>query len=174
NMLEPGDVLAVEMLLQRNMHHVGLGAGAVPVLLVGRDPDRVARPDLADRAAPELYPADAGDHVQGLAERVGVPGGARLRLEPDDGAADARWRRCLDDRLLPDRAGERVGRTTARGQRAQRFDVHCGGFLERVAGLSFRLLLERDDFSSNRHPAPGFWRSMIFSENREPLFGIML
>src|SRR5262249_1264077 len=35
-------------------------------------------------------------------------------------------------------------------------------------------LLERDDFSSNRHPALAFWWSIIFSENRYPLFGIML
>jgi hypothetical protein len=35
-------------------------------------------------------------------------------------------------------------------------------------------LLERDDFSSNRHPALAFRWSMIFSENRHPLFGIML
>jgi len=34
--------------------------------------------------------------------------------------------------------------------------------------------LEQDDFSSNRHPALGFRWSMIFSENRCTLFGIML
>jgi hypothetical protein len=34
--------------------------------------------------------------------------------------------------------------------------------------------LERDDFSSNRHPALASCLSMIFSENRCPLFGIML
>ena len=34
--------------------------------------------------------------------------------------------------------------------------------------------LERDDFSSNRHPALDYCWSMIFSENRYPLFGIML
>jgi hypothetical protein len=33
---------------------------------------------------------------------------------------------------------------------------------------------KRDDFSSNRHPALGYWWSMMFSENRYPLFGIML
>jgi hypothetical protein len=33
---------------------------------------------------------------------------------------------------------------------------------------------ERDDFSSNRHPALRYCWSMIFSENRYPLFGIML
>ena len=34
--------------------------------------------------------------------------------------------------------------------------------------------LERDDFSSDRHPALAYLRTMIFSENRYPLFGIML
>src|SRR5436853_47551 len=34
--------------------------------------------------------------------------------------------------------------------------------------------LDRDDFSSNRHPALAFWWSTIFSENRFTLFGIML
>jgi hypothetical protein len=34
--------------------------------------------------------------------------------------------------------------------------------------------LERDDLSSNRHLALHYWWSMIFSENRGPLFGIML
>jgi hypothetical protein len=33
---------------------------------------------------------------------------------------------------------------------------------------------ERDDFSSNRHHVPASRLSMIFSENRRPLFGIML
>src|SRR5215211_6369877 len=42
-----------------------------------------------------------------------------------------------------------------------------------VAWLA-RLCLERDDFSSNRHPALSLCLSMIFSENRYPLFRIML
>jgi hypothetical protein len=33
---------------------------------------------------------------------------------------------------------------------------------------------ERDDLSSNRHPALAYCLSMIFSENWYPLFGIML
>jgi hypothetical protein len=33
--------------------------------------------------------------------------------------------------------------------------------------------LEQDDFPSNHHPALSFCWSMIFSENRHPLFGIM-
>jgi hypothetical protein len=35
-------------------------------------------------------------------------------------------------------------------------------------------VLERDSFSSNRHPTLAYCWSMIFSENRRPLFGIML
>ena len=35
-------------------------------------------------------------------------------------------------------------------------------------------VLERDDDSSNRHLAPAYCWSMTFSENRYPLFGIML
>jgi hypothetical protein len=34
-------------------------------------------------------------------------------------------------------------------------------------------LLKRDAFSSNRHLALGYCWSMMFSENRYPLFGIM-
>jgi hypothetical protein len=37
-----------------------------------------------------------------------------------------------------------------------------------------RFALERDDFSSRWHPALVYWWSMISSENRHPLFGIML
>ncbi len=36
------------------------------------------------------------------------------------------------------------------------------------------VMLERDDFSSNRHPALSLCLSIIFSENRYPLFRIML
>jgi hypothetical protein len=40
--------------------------------------------------------------------------------------------------------------------------------------LTVAATLERDDFSSNRHPTLAYCWSMIFSENRHPLFGIML
>src|SRR5262249_21877550 len=127
DVLEPFNVLAVEVFLQGDMHHVGIRAGAVPVLLAGRDPHGIARPNFPDRRAPELHPADAGNDVQGLAERVGVPGGPRARLEPHPCAADARRRRGFDDRVLPHRAGEGFRAHPARGHGAQRFDVHdCG------------------------------------------------
>jgi hypothetical protein len=37
-----------------------------------------------------------------------------------------------------------------------------------------RAALEQDDVSPNRHPALVYFLSMIFSENRYPLFRIML
>jgi hypothetical protein len=40
--------------------------------------------------------------------------------------------------------------------------------------MSFLSALKRDDFSSSRHPTLVSWWSMNFSENRYPLFGIML
>jgi len=48
---------------------------------------------------------------------------------------------------------------------------NCATILRRTTRLT---RLERDDFSSNRHHALAYWWSMIFSENRYPLFGIML
>jgi hypothetical protein len=41
-------------------------------------------------------------------------------------------------------------------------------------GVDLHSCLEQDDFSSNHHPALLICGSMIFSENRYPLFGIML
>src|ERR1700730_16303885 len=81
NFLEPGDVGAVEGLLQRDVHHRGVGTGAVPVLFPWCDPDRVAGTDLPHRAAPERNPTHAGHDAQGLAERMGMPGRARPRFE---------------------------------------------------------------------------------------------
>jgi hypothetical protein len=40
--------------------------------------------------------------------------------------------------------------------------------------ISAAVALKRDDFSSNRHLALGLLWSMIFSENRYTIFGIML
>ena len=47
-------------------------------------------------------------------------------------------------------------------------------FVRRLQAQDAAERLERDDFSSNRHPAPAYCWSMIFSEHRYPLFGIML
>lgn len=75
-------------------HRNGWG-GAVPVFLVGREPDDVAGPDLLDRAAFALRAAEAGGHNQRLSKRVGVPGRSRAwlegTLEPKRSAGSGAW-----------------------------------------------------------------------------------
>ncbi len=63
------------------------------------------------------------------------------------------------------------------GRRYRRGHTHCSTDIPNLnCALCLRALsrLERDDFSSNRHPALSFCLSMIFSTNRYPLFRIML
>src|SRR5271157_1269893 len=98
-------MFAVKMLLQRKMHHVGVGPAAVPVLFIGRDPYRVAGADFAHRTAPQRNAPHARDDMQGLAEGMSVPCGARARLETHEGPPDPRRRRRLDDGVLPYRSG---------------------------------------------------------------------
>src|SRR5260221_709682 len=76
DLLHPGDVLAVERLLDRNVRHRFARRRAVPVLLVGRAPQHVTGVELEDWAALHLRPADAFGDDQGLAERMRVPGSA--------------------------------------------------------------------------------------------------
>src|SRR3712207_283417 len=74
--LHPGDRRAVQLLLDGDLAHGRGRRGAVPVLLARREPDHVTRADLPDRPALALGPAASGGDDQGLAERMGVPGGA--------------------------------------------------------------------------------------------------
>src|SRR5262245_42324360 len=92
DVLEPDDMLAVERFLEGNVNHLAVRSGAVPVLLVRREPHRVARPDLADRAAPGLHQPGSGNDRQGLAERMGVPSGPGARLEGHARGPDSRRR----------------------------------------------------------------------------------
>src|SRR5712672_1000410 len=77
----------------------------------------------------------------------------------------------LENLSLGCRASFRSRQTHRRGASSNTSGVSC-----RRAGDGFlrARLLGRDDFSSNRHPALAYCWSMIFSENRYPLFGIML
>src|SRR5208282_4164894 len=84
DLFHPLDGLAVELFLNGDVRHGGGRRGTVPVFFTRREPDYVTRPDLLDRATPALGEAAAGSHDQGLAQRVGVPGGSSARLERDD------------------------------------------------------------------------------------------
>src|ERR1700735_3659084 len=117
-------MLAVERFLPGDVHHHRGRPGAVPMLFAGRNPDHVAGADFAHLAAPGLHPAAAGHYTQRLAERMGVPMGAGPRLEAHQAGTDARWRRCLDDRILPNHTGERVSWPAARRPGATGMNVH--------------------------------------------------
>src|SRR5262245_17487100 len=66
--------------------------------------------------------------------------------------------------------GDGLMRLSESARKAMRISEKTRG---RVPDLG-AILLERDDFPSNRHLALSHACSMIFPENRYPLFGIML
>src|SRR6202023_1483381 len=90
DLLHPVDEFSVQRLLNGDMRHRRCRRRAMPVLLTRREPDHIAGADLLDRTAPALRPPEAGYDDQGLTEGMGVPGGARARLERDVRAAHAR------------------------------------------------------------------------------------
>src|SRR5260370_15255208 len=53
----------------------------------------------ANRTTPLLYPANTVRHDQDLAERMGVPCGARARLESHCSTAGATWLSWIEERL---------------------------------------------------------------------------
>src|ERR1043166_6717021 len=99
HVLEPSDGIAVERFLHCDVHHAGVGAGPVPMLFARWNPNRVAGADFAHGAALGLHPPGAEDDVQGLPERMGVPRGARARLEAHAVASEPRRRRRLHARI---------------------------------------------------------------------------
>jgi hypothetical protein len=81
----------------------------------------------------------------------------------------------------PGGALERSGEARGRGEDGRRggkrrLQRQVGALPARSPLVAGRLpaVLAWDDFSSNRHPVLTSSLSMIFSENRHPLFGIML
>ena len=91
-----------------------VGVGAVPVLLAGREPDHVAGPDLLDRAAPALRPAEPAVTISVwpsgcVCQAVRAPG-SKVTLAPRDARRVGR----LEQRIDADRAGEPFGRSLGR------------------------------------------------------------
>src|SRR5215218_7963598 len=122
--LEPGHVDAVAVLVQGEVDEPARRRPAMPMLLVRRDPDRVAGADLLDRAVPCLHPPDAGDDVQRLSERMGVPGGARAGLERHPHRLHPRRLGSFDDRVLPHGPGEPFAAPAPRRDRNRPGDIH--------------------------------------------------
>src|ERR1035438_4649751 len=116
--------LAVELLLNGDMAHRRGWRRAMPMLLSGRNPDDVTRPDFLDRPAPTLSPATAGRHDQGLTERVCMPRGPCARLECDAGAESACGSGRIEQRVDPHRTGKILRRSFGGRLRTTFLDVH--------------------------------------------------
>jgi hypothetical protein len=86
------------------VHHRRLGRGAMPVLLVRRDPDGVARHDRAKGTTAALNAAYSKQHVQGLPKRMLVPSGSSSGLERQAHRVHTRRSRSLNDPVEPPRA----------------------------------------------------------------------
>src|SRR3954453_12046110 len=103
--------------LHREVRHQACRCGTVPVVFARLEEDAVAGADDLDVAALTLAEANAFGDPDGLAERVGVPGGARAGCEVDGRSAE---RGCLaggGDRVDVDRAGKPVGGAGTRVER---------------------------------------------------------
>lgn len=72
----------------------------------GGEPDDIAGMNLCDGAAEALGAAAAGGDDDGLAEGMGVPGGAGTGLEGDGGGCDAGGGLGLDEGIDAHGAGE--------------------------------------------------------------------
>jgi hypothetical protein len=102
--------------------------------------------------------------------------GVQSRSFAQAAAATLKLLRSAHRRTLPAKntatvTGQLIGRAAARSVAVDAASV--------VVGMAFGIALspgrlKRNNFSLNRYFALGCYLSMIFSENRYPLFGIML
>ena len=89
DVFEPVDDFAIEAFLDGDVGHGGGRGGTVPVFFARGEPDDIAGMDFCDGSAEALGAAGAGGDDDGLAEGMGVPGGAGAGLESDGGASGA-------------------------------------------------------------------------------------
>jgi hypothetical protein len=81
HVFHPVDGLAVQRFLNGDMCHCRPGRCPMPMLLTGRKPDHVARPDFLDRATPPLHPPETERNDQRLTEWMCMSCGAGTRFE---------------------------------------------------------------------------------------------
>ncbi len=125
DVFQPSHGCAGEPFLNRDVRHGGGVGGAVPVRFTGREPDDVAGEDVFARAAEALSPSSAAGHDQGLAEGVGVPGGAGAGFEGDLGADDTGGVGGLEERVDADNAGEVLRGALGGRLGTAAFDIHA-------------------------------------------------
>jgi hypothetical protein len=107
-MFHPLDGPAIQRFVNSDVSHRGRPRRAVPMLLVRREPDHIARPDFLDRFALALRPAKTGGDDQRLAEWMCMPRGARTWLERDTRCTRACRFRRLKQRIDTHRTGKPV------------------------------------------------------------------
>jgi hypothetical protein len=83
DLFHPINHFAIELFLNGDECHGCGWRGAMPVLLTGREPDYVARPNFLNVPSPTLRTAAAGCNEQVLPQRMSVPCGASAGLERD-------------------------------------------------------------------------------------------
>src|SRR5208282_5661981 len=66
DLFHPVDHLTVELFLDGDVRHGCGRRSPMPVLLAGREPDHITRPNFFDRASPALCPAAASGDDQSL------------------------------------------------------------------------------------------------------------
>ena len=115
DLFHPVDNLAVKLFLNGDMRHGRGRRSPMLVLLAGRKPDHVARPNFLDRAALALCPATPSGDDESLAERMGVPCGPRAGLKRSAGVLNPCRIGCLKKRIDPHRASEPLCRPLPEG-----------------------------------------------------------
>ncbi len=110
-----GLVLLTDPFGDRAVHREVVRCCAAPVPPVRRCRDDVAGADADDVAAARLHESGSLHHVEGLAQRMRMPGCACARGEVDGVHADARRRLTHDDGIDPHVAGEPLGGPLAEG-----------------------------------------------------------
>src|SRR5436309_10143424 len=108
DVFEPIHGLAIELLLHGDVRHRRGWRRAVPVLFAGGEPHDVTGANLFNESAPALDATGPGRHDQRLAERMGMPGGARAWLGGHGRTRSPGGRGGLKQRIDTDRAGKPV------------------------------------------------------------------
>src|SRR5215467_7921325 len=112
------------MLLNGNVRHSRFWRGPVPMLLIRRTPDHIARTNLDFWAAIALHPPTSGRDDQSLPKRMSMPGTSSTWLEGDTSATRASRIGRLKQRINTNAAGK-VGVRPVDGRLcAVSFDFH--------------------------------------------------
>src|SRR5215469_8010857 len=122
HVVHPVNDFAVFLLLNGDVRHGCRRSGAVPMLLIRRKPDDIARMDLLDRTTIALRPPSAGCNDECLAEWMCMPGGSSTGFEGDTCTGDERGVRGREQRVNTNGASEPLRRTFSRRLRSSSLD----------------------------------------------------